>query len=133
MSASSAGVTSSIFRPSNCAGRSNGIPLSSLLVNTPAISGSPQAVRGGVHAFRLFGTAGLFFSGRSSGRTGAAVLGAGTCPAAPATSEANAIDNTPTNIGSRLSIIPPGSQRLYGRAVRADARQHRLPQVTHLG
>ena len=35
--------------PANSAGRSNGVPLSSVLLYEPCKSGSPQPVRGGVH------------------------------------------------------------------------------------
>jgi hypothetical protein len=36
--------------PANSSGRSNGMPLSSLLVKIPCKSGSPHAVRGGTNA-----------------------------------------------------------------------------------
>src|SRR5687767_14031575 len=37
------------FRPSNAAGRSNGVSISSVAVKLPCRSGSPHGVRGGVH------------------------------------------------------------------------------------
>src|SRR4051794_37095017 len=65
---------SSSLRPSNAAGRSNGMPLSSLLVYAPEICGSPQGVRGGTYPFTIFAS-GLSCDGRSLWLIGAAVRG----------------------------------------------------------
>ena len=49
---SSACVKLVSVRPANSSGRSNGIPLSSLLLYAPAMSGSPHGVRGATYVPR---------------------------------------------------------------------------------
>ena len=44
---------SSIFRPAHSSGRSNGVLASSLVVNTPEMSGSPHGVLGGTKPFTI--------------------------------------------------------------------------------
>src|SRR5580704_5499913 len=57
--ASSSGVTSSSRLPANSAGRSNGVPLSCVLLYEPEMSGSPQGVFGGEYGFASAFTAAL--------------------------------------------------------------------------